>query len=65
MNKILKIIGVYFLTIFAIFSVKYLTLWLYSIIREGLSDYEIFSSGIYSLVGLVGVCTYILYTKNK
>lgn len=66
MKKFLKIIGIYFLTMFTMLIITGLLLWLYIKMRDGyISSEEIILVSIYSLAGLIGACTYILYTKKE
>ncbi len=65
MKKFLKVLGIFILTIIIFLLVDNLFLWLYLYlcVLEYNIIYVIYSS-ICTLAGLLGVCTYLLYSKK-
>jgi hypothetical protein len=65
MKKFLKVLGIFILTIIMFLLID--TLFLYLYLSWNVLEYNmIYSirSSIYTLAGLLGVCTYLLYSKK-
>ncbi len=65
MKKFLKVLGIFILTIIMFLLID--TLFLYLYLSWNVLEYNIIysiHSSIYTLAGLLGVCTYLLYSKK-
>jgi hypothetical protein len=62
MKKIITMIGVYLLTVLVV----YLADGIFQVIYYNIKDLEFnpIISSVYTVAGLIGVCTYILYKRK-
>lgn len=62
MKKFITIVGIYMLTAISVYLVHNIFLVIYYNINE--LEFDSVISGIYTIAGLIGVCTYIIYKKK-
>ena len=62
MKKLITMVGIYLLTAISVFLVHNIFLVIYYNIHE--LEFDSVISGIYTVVGLIGVCTYIICKRK-
>ena len=62
MKKFITIVGIYMLTAISVYLVHNIFLVIYYNINE--LEFDSVISGIYTIAGLIGVFTYIIYKKK-
>ena len=62
MKKFITIVGIYMLTAISVYLVHNIFLVIYYNINE--LEFDSVISGKYTIAGLIGVCTYIIYKKK-